>query len=259
MNCRLCESDKLKLYFTTGYNNEFIFYRCSNCGLVNLDLSKGLDQQKYTEVYQDPFIESHKINKDQKDTARFLINRLPSKGKYLDIGCGNGKLLWLMKQDGWVVKGLELSDFYAQKIKETLDIEVEVANFLDYENTTTTYDLISLRHVLEHLPYPLVALQQINRLLNQGGYAILEFPNIESFEARLRRFKERTNIYKRSFASGWMPGHCNEYSLQPFKLLLEKTGFDLVEWQTYSSSSWKNLLFNHIKIGSKARALIRKK
>jgi hypothetical protein len=42
LNCRLCNSADLKYLYSVGNNNKFDYYRCNNCGLVNLDL-EGLD------------------------------------------------------------------------------------------------------------------------------------------------------------------------------------------------------------------------
>jgi len=225
---------------------------------VNLDLEFGLDQGKYTETYIDPFDESHKQNRSQTKTYKFIKNKIRHKGKYLDIGCGNGKLLLLAKADGWDVKGLELSEFYARTIKEKHQIEVEVGNFLEFEKHTEKYDLISLRHVLEHLPDSILALNKINELLVDGGFAVMEFPNIEGHEFKFKRLFEKLGLLRKKYPENYKPGHSNEFSEKSFRYLTKQTGFELIIWQTYSSKNSVDFLYNWTNFGSKARVLIQK-
>lgn len=109
MECRLCGSGDLSLYYTQGNHDEYRYYRCARCGLVNYDLSGGLDQEKYGEVFTDPRDGRLKFNAGQSATFRFIRKHLREKGRLLDIGCGNGRLLMLARDAGWEVAGLELS------------------------------------------------------------------------------------------------------------------------------------------------------
>ena len=53
--CRLCGGRDLELSYTQGNADEFLFYRCRDCSLVNYNLATGLNQEKYAEVFYDPF------------------------------------------------------------------------------------------------------------------------------------------------------------------------------------------------------------
>jgi len=246
------------LFYTQGNSDQYRFYRCENCGLVNLDLS-GLDhrenQEKYAREYPNPH--DPRVNRGPFGSYAFIEKMLPAKGRFLDVGCGNGALLARARDSGWDVRGLELSPFLADQVEQHLRIEVEVADFMSYEPTGRQFDLVSLRHVLEHLPDSNRALRSIARLLKSGGHALLEFPNIDGLSFRLRRARQRLGWRKR-YAADYRPGHCNEFSRSSFEFLLGRTGFELVVWQTYTYRPFKNFLYNHIHIGTKARALIRK-
>lgn len=259
MKCRLCNKTALKLYYKQGFQNQYLFYKCKTCGLVNLDLEKvNLEgnQTKYAENYKDPH--SNKKNKGSYKTYLFIKKNIETKGSYLDIGCGNGSLLNFAKQDGWAVKGLELSGFLAKSIKETLDIDVEVRNFLDYKDSNVQYDLVSLRHVLEHLPDSISAMTQINQLLKHGGMAVFEFPNIEGISLKTKRFFSKIGVYKKKYPVNYVPGHCNEFSKKSFNYLLNQTGFELIKWETYSGKKFANLFYKITNSSTKARALVRK-
>lgn len=260
MICRLCGNNNLKLYYVQGNKNQYKFYKCPTCKLVNYDLTTGQDQIKYEGgKYILPEDMSPKQNKDQHETYKFIKKRIKSEGRLLDIGCGNGKLLLLAKNDGWDVKGLELSKFLADSINSRYGIDVAISNFLTYTSDEKgVFDIIILRHVLEHLPDSIIAMTKINELLKTNGYAVLEFPDIEGCELKLKRFLKKTGIHKKRYEETYKPGHCNEFCKESFKYLLAKTGFELLEWQNYSSNAFLTYVYKILNWGSKARVLILK-
>jgi SAM-dependent methyltransferase len=259
MKCRLCDSDRLILYYTQGNRDEFRFYRCPVCKLVNYDISCGIDQEKYAQEYVDPFDETITSNRAQTLTHRFLKAHVRGPGRMLEIGCGNGRLLHLARQDGWTVRGLELFPFLAESVKQRLGIDVGVANFLEYRKEGgESYDLVLLRHVLEHLPDSKGAMRSIGSLLADGGHALLEFPNIEALDIRFQRWQRKNGLHRRTYPEGYRPGHCNEFCRESFEHLLKETGFELVVWETYSYRPVSNFIFNRVHIGNKARVILRK-
>jgi len=222
-------------------------------------MSTGLDQEKHTKYFVDPGNNKHKANIRHKQTYNFIKRYITKPGKLLDIGCGNGGLLLLADRDGWKVSGIELFGFLADSTKKATGIDVKVCNFLEYEAAEDEcYDLVVLRHVLEHLPAPLLAMNKIHALLKSSGYAVLEFPNTDSPDLRFKWFLRRNGIYRKKFSPDYVPHHCNEFCRQSFEFLLAKTGFRIVIWQTYSSNELFSGLYNILKFGNKARTIIRK-
>src|SRR5512135_3376891 len=110
MKCRICNSQDLKLYYVQGDRDQFRYYKCPNCGLVNLDIenmSITKSQQKYADRFKPP-VDYEKAHGEHA-SFRFVNRYVTGKGSYLDIGCGNGAVLYFFKKNGWDVKGLELS------------------------------------------------------------------------------------------------------------------------------------------------------
>lgn len=256
--CRLCGSPDLRLCMSDGRLSNLHYYRCGNCSLWNYDMSLGMDQSQYTERYVSPEDPDYKSNREVRQSWDFLKAHHPGPASIMDIGCGNGCLLFHARKAGWRVRGMELSASAAQSIRNEQGIEVDVANFLDYDNPGgERYDVVVLRHVLEHLPDPVLAMNRIAALLKPGGLALLEFPNTRSVSYAVKRFLKNRGLKNKKYSEDWRPGHCNEFCRQSFEVLLEKTGFELVAWRTYSHKPLANVFYRLLPIASKARALVR--
>ena len=255
----MCGSEDLRLFYTQGNRDEFRFYRCRRCRLVNYDLSTGLNQEKYAVAAPDPRDDGAAANRGPTKTFDFIRRRLPCRGKLLDIGCGNGRLLWLARRAGFEVAGLELSSSLADRVRRELGVDVIAADFLSMaDEPASCCDVVVLRHVLEHLPDPLAAMGRIRARLAPSGHAVLEFPNIEGWDLALKRILRRAGLHRKRYPANYQPGHCNEYGRASFRFLLQKTGFELVRWETYSLNAAQNLLFSVLPVANKARALIRR-
>lgn len=257
--CRLCGSDDLALWMREGRNRDLDYYRCGNCALWNYDLDCGMDQTQYTARYVSPEDPHHKSNRVIARSWDYLRRRVPGPGSMLDIGCGNAALLHFAREAGWAVRGMELSETMAEAIEADQGIEVVVSNFLEYEpGAGETYDVVVLRHVLEHLPDAKLAMRKIGMLLRDGGIAFLELPNTGSFAYAAKRILKNLGLKNRKYAADWRPGHCNEYCRQSFEYLLGATGFELVEWRTYSNKPLADRVYGLLPVASKVRVLARK-
>lgn len=256
MICRVCSSDLLRFYYALGNQQQYRYHKCGNCGLVNLDLENVpiLDNQ---EKYEKKAVELETPGQDwgARMTHKYIRKNIPHTGDYLDVGAGTGTLLSLARDQGWNVRGLELSPFLSEYVKNTYGIPMETSNFLEYE-TSRQYDLITLRHVLEHLPDPLLSMHKINGFLKPGGLAVLEFPNIEGWAFKMKRYLSSSGLYEKKYDEDFVPGHCHEYSRKSFQYLCGQTGFRLLDWGTYSRKKYS--FFDVLKVGTKARTLIQK-
>jgi SAM-dependent methyltransferase len=259
MNCRLCNSPELNYLYSVGNDDKFDYYRCKNCGLVNLDLT-GLNFSEHQNQYYERFIppEDYEKEKGARDAYGFIKKYVPEKGRFFDIGCGSGGVLYFAIKDGWEVKGLEISSDFAEYVSKRFSIEVDTANFQEYDYKGEKFDIVSLRHVLEHLPDSILAMNKISGFLKEGAYAHFEFPNINGIAMKTRRFLKRIGIRKPKYKSEFRPGHCNDFSKGTFLYLLNQTGFKLIRWETYSFSSAKNIIYNRLHVGAKARAIVQK-
>jgi 2-polyprenyl-3-methyl-5-hydroxy-6-metoxy-1,4-benzoquinol methylase len=259
MKCRQCDSDSLKLIYTQGNDNEFRFYRCKECYLVNLDLSAGLDQTKYDHKGDQSVTHSRKENQSQERTWQFLKSSLPAlPGKrLLDIGCGNAHMLELAQIDGWEIAGIEILPNLAELASRKLGIDIVTSDFQNYQpRSDEEYDLIVMRHVFEHIPDGLAVVRKCLGMLSAGGVIYLELPNIDSFSLVIKRWLSLRGLVKKQYRSDYVPGHCNEYGRRSLHKLAEITGLRLEQWGTYSSKPALNTFYKLFPVATKGRVTL---
>jgi 2-polyprenyl-3-methyl-5-hydroxy-6-metoxy-1,4-benzoquinol methylase len=140
-------------------------------------------------------------------------------GRALDIGCGNGRYLAVLKNLGWTVTGFDIEDHVAPVLKEN-GIHVFTGNLEVLSTLRGTYDLITMWHVLEHLHDPLKDLKTIRKFLSNRGSILIEVPNSNSPAAKL-------------FRDDWyqwdLPRHLSHFTPQSLIQMLRESGFQIKE------------------------------
>lgn len=99
-------------------------------------------------------------------------------GLWIDVGFGNGNLLFTALEFGYRVLGIDLRPENVAAIRQ-LGLDAMCVDFLELELNATA-NVISFADVLEHMPYPISVLQHAHRLLGEGGILFLSMPNIDS-------------------------------------------------------------------------------
>jgi len=144
-----------------------------------------------------------------------LINsQQPQKGKILDIGAGTGDFLLTAKNDGWETIGVEPSDRAKNIAKQKGILFVEEISSLKNHSL----DVITMWHVLEHVPDLENQIQELKRLLKPTGTLIIAVPNYKSFDA---------NHYKTFWAAYDVPIHFWHFSKKSIQLLFERVNMKL--------------------------------
>jgi SAM-dependent methyltransferase len=105
---------------------------------------------------------------------RFL--RCKPGGRLLDVGCGAGGYLDLMRDLGWKVEGLE-PDPRAAEVTASRGHAVTVCTAEEAELPPGSYDAVTLCHVLEHVPDPGRVLGRLIGAVKPGGYLVSISPN----------------------------------------------------------------------------------
>jgi len=168
-----------------------------------------------------------------------LINTLSKKStkRLLDIGAGTGDFLLSAKKNNWEVEGIEPSD-KAKKLATEKGIPLHVS-VEDLKNKN--FEVITMWHVLEHVPDVKKQLQEIHSLLSEDGYVIIAVPNFKSFDA---------SYYKEFWAAYDVPKHLWHFSQKGIKRLFKENQFELVKTKPlYFDSFYVSLLSEKYKTG----------
>lgn len=145
-----------------------------------------------------------------------LINSFASEEKkLLDIGCGTGDFLKTAQQNNWHVFGIEPNK-EARDIanKKTNNSVFETEQLLKFE--PISFDVISLWHVLEHLPNLEEQIAIFKKLLKPNGTLIIAVPNYKSYDAK---------HYKQFWAAYDVPRHLWHFNQASISKLVSKQSF----------------------------------
>ena len=147
-----------------------------------------------------------------------LINSLPLEGRcILDIGCGTGDFLQLANKHNWRINGVEPNiDARAIANKKTNNAVHHIAQ-LDYYSAQC-FDVITLWHVLEHVPDLNSYISRLHKLLKDNGRLIVAVPNYKSYDA----------FYYKSFWAGFdVPRHLWHFDQNSMSNLFNKNNMHL--------------------------------
>lgn len=140
-------------------------------------------------------------------------------GSVLDLGCGSGLALDLLRDMGWRTTGLEPHPVAADVARRS-GHEVFCQSATDPLPSGQTYDLIIASHVLEHVHSPTRMLTQVRPLLTPGtGRMVIEVPNLDSLFTRL--FQGLATAFD-------TPRHLYMFSPATLQQVLTRAGFDIV-------------------------------
>ena len=205
--CPVCNKGKFSPFLNcvdyTVSRETFSIVSCNGCGFkftnprpADADLGKYYKSDNYIShsntkkgivnyLYQ--VVRKHTLEKKLS-----LVNSLGSKGKILDVGCGTGEFLSICKRGGWETLGIEPDqDAKALGIKNYgLSVLQETALKTLPESS---FDIISMWHVLEHVPNLNERLRDLKKILKPGGSIIVAVPNCSSKDAL--RYKQFWGAY----------------------------------------------------------------
>ncbi len=146
-----------------------------------------------------------------------LINELQSsKGILLDVGTGTGDFLSQAKQNGWQIIGVEPNE-KAKNIALTKDV-----TYIDSTSELEDHsvDVVTMWHVLEHVPDVGAQIKELKRLLKPTGKIVIAVPNFNSYDAK---------YYGKFWAAYDVPRHLWHFSRQSIEKLFEREKLQLVE------------------------------
>lgn len=166
-------------------NRTTVLFRC-RCGHAynNPQLSTEELRPFYSghyHVYRDPMITPEEVAREVRAASDGRCRRVPVKrgGRYVDIGCGRGDMVALLKAAGMQAQGVELSPV-AAKLASERGLEVFCGTLEQAAFADGTFDSMSMFHVLEHVHDPVALLRECRRVLRPGCEMLIVVPNADS-------------------------------------------------------------------------------
>jgi 2-polyprenyl-3-methyl-5-hydroxy-6-metoxy-1,4-benzoquinol methylase len=194
-HCPLCEN-KRHIFFEAIQDNKhtLTYMLCETCGLVfqsprmSDEELKDFYQAEYRRLIQDDVGPTDKDRRVQAGRARnlvkFLRKHLDVASSHLDIGSSAGALLQIIQQNYECISvGVEPGDAYRTFSQER---GWEVVSGLDeiHNKYSASFDLVTMAHVLEHLPDPVGYLRNLREnWMTPGGHLLIEVPNLNGHRA----------------------------------------------------------------------------
>ena len=195
----MCGSkDFRKVYsFATDNNiHHSDLVECLGCGhrysifIDTTNLVALYEDKQYKVIDTRGSISDYIVLVDSKRILRSIDKLTDSTSRLLDFGCGKGAFMNIARNQGWETKGVETAESRADFAKNIFDLDVDTGF---YDNGTigdAPFDVISLFHVVEHLPDPKHLLKNlVDYNLKDDGLLVIEVPLFESFQSRLAKQK----------------------------------------------------------------------
>lgn len=196
--------------------------RCERCSLAHLhrtSTAPDYDSFALDAFRADPrgYLEAHHYGiLDHLDAALSARAKAGSPRRLLDVGCSFGAVVHRARARGWDAVGVDTdADRIAAGSEHTPGLLCGDMSHPDLREGS--FDAVVMWHVLEHVPDPLAALEQVRRLLREDGTLFLEVPNLASPIAWL--------VYRRRWLGFETPGHLFAFTTTTLLDLLRKASF----------------------------------
>jgi SAM-dependent methyltransferase len=224
-----------RLYHTT--TRRFTVVRCTQCGLQRLDPQPSPEELRH--FYPDNYwfapdrsatsrLEESYRRLVLRDHVNFVAHALrdsTAQGPLLDVGCGGGLFLGLMRERGHRIVGLDFSPQAAAIAWRRQQVPALVGDLERVPLRPGSFAGLTMFHVMEHLYDPRAYLRIARELLAPDGRLIVQVPNAASWQARL-------------LGSAWngadIPRHLVDFRAGDLARMIEDAGFEVLRRKFFS-------------------------
>jgi SAM-dependent methyltransferase len=224
-----------RLYHTT--TRQFSVVRCQECGLLRLDPTPLPEELK--RYYPDNYwfapdqnaasrLEEAYRRLVLRDHVRFVARALAAstaRGPLLDVGCGGGLFLGMMRQRGLRVVGLDYSREAAGVAWRRQHVPALAGDLECAPLRAGSFAGITMFHVMEHLYNPRAYLAAARELLAPDGRLVVQVPNAASWQAHL---------LGRAWNGADIPRHLTEFRESDLEMMMESAGFEVLRRKHFS-------------------------
>ena len=218
--------------------DSFVAVRCERCSLVFLNPRPTVEE--LPRIYPDDY---HAFAFSEEEfgfvyqvrsrlEARRLLRAcgdLPPGARLIDVGCGDGFHLELLRRHGpagWRLEGIDL-DRRAVEAARGRGLDVHLGSVEDLELPPESYDMAFLIQTIEHVADPVSVLAAVGRLLRPGGRVMIVTDNTGSLDFTLFR--------RRHWGGYHFPRHWNLFNDRSMRRLAARVGLEVDRLETMVS------------------------
>lgn len=238
----------------------FVAMQCETCGLVYLNPRP--DVSEFETIYPENY---HAFDFSEEDfgivykiRSRLEANRvlswckdLPDNAKILDVGCGDGFHLNLLRKYGsktWDLEGIDV-DERAIEMAEKTGLKVHRGTVESLNLPKNSYDFAFMIQTIEHVAHPEKVLAAVFEILKPNAKLVIVTDNTDSIDFRL---------FKNAYWGGYhFPRHWNLFNRKSLTKLAENCGFEMANLTTQVSPvNWVYSIHNALVDKDAPRFLI---
>src|SRR5262245_13710514 len=232
--CPVCNAEQPRRTVERFSSGRFV--ECAGCGIQFAETEQTDLQAYYRAIWSDgnlgcdPYAEKVEAAHDPDKLEELLTTvprfrwavqqlRLLRRGAcVLDVGCGEGAVLWAAKQMGFAAHGCDLAEPAVRLARGLVGADnVHVGNISDVLYPPGTFDAVVALEVLEHLPNPRAFLERAATLLKPDGALLLTMPNRHRVFAVLKRALGQPHSN-----TDYPPHHLTRWSAESLRSLLQR-------------------------------------
>ena len=171
------------------------------------------------------------LSPHRRDQLSFAVMTLPYRpgGRLLDVGCGVGDFLAHMATLDWEAEGIDTDPMVLQ-ICRARGLSVRAGTLDSQDYPASSFDAVTLKHVVEHVHEPRAFLRECARILKPGGRLVVLTPNVRSLGHRV-------------FGVSWLgldaPRHLVLFTSESLRAAAEDAGLRVIRvWSTARPSGF---------------------
>ncbi|OGI00747.1 MAG: hypothetical protein A2104_03370 [Candidatus Melainabacteria bacterium GWF2_32_7] len=249
--CAICGENRPEK-FRIWFDDYVKLYCCNKCGFISQFPGPGkytvIKANEYKDKYSLDFVKKGKefMYPQRENSLQDIINRITkykTTGDLLDIGCGDGHFLSLIRKEKFNCYGVEASEVLSNYASSKSGAKIIQNSYNKELFPPNSFDIITLLQVLEHIHTPVDILKIIKYHLRPNGILVVEIPSINSphfLAYRLTKIKKFVKPPK-----GVIYSHFGYYSPKSLLTLTQKSSF---KKEKLITGRWQHKYSGYLKL-----------